>query len=272
MKQVMHTPGRPNGYRRVRVIPTLLLDGRGRLVKTVRFGKRTYIGDPVNAVRILNTKEVDELILLDIDASAEQRAPPYSLIADIASEAFMPVAYGGGLFAEDQVAQIIDSGVEKVIISSALARGTDLIEATARRWGSQAATVCLPIARNWWGRETVRHMRGKKSLVDTVTTCVKRVTDAGAGEILVYSIDRDGTWDGYDSDLLARVAATTSVPVVACGGAGNIANFRDAVCNAGCAAVAAGSMFIYQAKGRGVLISYPSQERLQAELFSQLPS
>lgn len=270
VKQALHTPGRPSAHRQIRVIPTLLIDGRGRLVKSVKFGKRTYIGDPINAVRIFNTKEVDELILIDIDASAERRGPAYNLIADIASEAFMPVAYGGGLTTEDQIADIIDSGVEKAIISSALALGTGLVERAAQRWGSQAVTVCLPVGRNWYGREQVRLIRGKQPLKDSVVGCARRVTEAGAGEILVYSIDRDGTWGGYDCDLLARVTAATSVPVVACGGAGQLAHFRNAVLHAGCAAVAAGSMFIYQSEGQGVLINYPSQERLGEELFSQL--
>lgn len=155
------TPGRPAQGRRVRVIPTLLIDRDGRLVKTVKFGKRTYIGDPINAVQIFNTKEVDELVLIDIDASADGREPPYTRIAEIASEAFMPVAYGGGLVTEDQIARSIDCGVEKVILSGALAQGTDLISIAARRWGGQAVTVCLPVGHNWRGRQQVRLRQGK---------------------------------------------------------------------------------------------------------------
>lgn len=265
------TPGRPAQGRRVRVIPTLLIDRDGRLVKTVKFGKRTYIGDPINAVRIFNTKEVDELVLLDIDASADGRDPPYERIAEIASEAFMPVAYGGGLKNEDQIARSIDCGVEKVILSSALAQGTDLIGTTARRWGGQAVSVCLPVGRNWRGRQQVRLEQGKTALKDDVETVVTRVSEAGAGEIIVYTIDRDGAWEGYDLELLSRIAAAVPVPVVACGGAGHVDHFREAVVKAGCAAVAAGSLFIYQGKGRGVLISYPSQERLRQEIFVNHP-
>lgn len=264
------TPGRPAQGRRVRVIPTLLIDGEGRLVKTVKFGKRTYIGDPINAVRILNTKEVDELILIDIDASADGREPPYARIAEIASEAFMPVAYGGGLNGEEQIMRSIDCGVEKVILSSALAQGTDLIGTAAQRWGGQAVTVCLPVGRNWRGQQQVRLRQGKKPLREDIDTVVARVTMAGAGEIIVYAIDRDGTWEGYDTELCARVARATPLPVVACGGAGQVEDFREAVVGAGCSAVAAGSMFIYQGKGRGVLISYPAPERLRAELFAHL--
>lgn len=261
------TPGRPAQSRRVRVIPTLLIDRDGRLVKTVKFGKRTYIGDPINAVRIFNSKEVDELVLIDIDASVDGRPPPYDRIAEIASEAFMPVAYGGGLKTEEEIARTIGCGVEKVILSGALARGTGLIETAARRWGGQAITVCLPVGRNWRGRQQVRLAQGRKPLQDDLDTALSRVTKAGAGEIIVYAIDRDGTWDGYDTDLCAQVSRATALPVVACGGAGNLTHMRDAV-RAGCAAVAAGSMFVYQGKGRGVLISYPGQDRLRIELYT----
>lgn len=265
------TVGRPAQDRRVRVIPTLLIDRDGRLVKTVKFGKRTYLGDPINAVRIFNTKEVDELVLIDIDASADGREPSYARIAEIASEAFMPVAYGGGLTTEEQIARIIDCGVEKAILSSVLAHGTGLLSTAAMRWGSQSVTVCLPISRNWRGRHHVRLFQGRKSLTDDLEKVVGEVTNAGAGEIIVYSIDRDGTWEGYDIDLCARVALSTSLPVVACGGAGQITHFRDALVAAGCAAVAAGSLFVYQGKGRGVLITYPSQDRLRSELYAHLP-
>lgn len=268
--QLVATPGRPALGRRVRVIPTLLIDRDGRLVKTVKFGKRTYIGDPINAVRIFNTKEVDELALIDIDASADGQAPAYERITDIASEAFMPVAYGGGLMTEDHLTRTFDCGVEKVILSGTLAGGTQLIETAARRWGKQSITVCLPIGRNWRNKQQVRLKQGKKPLKASLNTLVARVTAAGAGEILVYAIDRDGTWQGYDTTLLTQIARAASVPVVGCGGAGQLADFREAVVDAGCAAVAAGSMFIFQNKGRGVLISYPTPDRLQTALFSHI--
>lgn len=264
------TPGRPALGRRVRVIPTLLIDRDGRLVKTVKFGKRSYIGDPINAVRIFNTKEVDELVLIDIDASADGRGPSYERIADIAGEAFMPVAYGGGLMTEDQIAQVIACGVEKVVLSGALRQGTGLIETAARRWGGQSVSVCLPVGRNWRGRLQVRLDQGRKPLKDDLDDIVARVTRAGAGEIIVYAIDRDGTWEGYDIAVTARVAKAVDVPVVACGGAGDIAHLREAIVDGAGSAVAAGSLFIYQRKGRGVLINYPAQDRLDSELFSRL--
>lgn len=154
------TPGRPAQNLRVRVIPMLLIDRNGRLVKTVKFGKRTYIGDPINAVRIFNTKAVDELVLIDIDASADGREPAYDHIAEIASEAFMPVAYGGGLNTMDQIACTIDCGVEKVILSGVLAQGTDLIETAAKRWGGRLlpsacrlGVIGVAASRCVWPRE-----------------------------------------------------------------------------------------------------------------------
>jgi cyclase len=256
--------------RRVRVIPTLLIDRDGRLVKTVRFGKRSYIGDPINAVRIFNTKQVDELVLIDIDASADGRDPDYERLADIAAEAFMPVAYGGGLMSEDHIARTLDCGLEKIVLSSALSDGTALIERAVSRWGGQSVTVCLPYGKNWRGKEQIRLVRGKRTMKSDPEAIARQITAAGVGEIIVYSIDRDGTWQGYDLDMLTRISNAIDVPVVACGGASKIEDFQRAICEGGCAAVAAGSLFVYQAKGRGVLISYPAPDKLLTELFDRI--
>jgi cyclase len=258
MSVLQPTFGRPKFGRHARIIPTLLIDRDGRLVKSVRFGKRTYIGDPINAVKIFNTKRVDELVLLDIDASTDVREPNYSLIADIASEAFMPVAYGGGLDTMTRLERAIECGVEKVILSSALRNGTALIEQAAARWGSQSVVVCLPFRRSWLGKSKVSILQGKKDMSGTPAEIARQVAAAGAGEIIAYSIDRDGTWDGYDLDQLGQISKSADIPVVACGGAAGLDDFRKAISESGCSAAAAGSMFIYQAKGRGVLISYPS--------------
>ncbi|MBW4985694.1 hypothetical protein KZZ07_24435 [Mameliella sp. CS4] len=264
------TPGRPGRGRCVRVIPTLLIDRDGRLVKSVRFGKRTYIGDPINAVRIFNTKRVDELVLMDIDAGAAGHEPDWDLIGDIAAEAFMPVGYGGGLTSVDRIARAVDCGVEKVILSSALAEGTALVEQAAARWGRQSVVACLPVRKSWLGKPQVRVRQGRDALPGTPAEIAARVTAAGAGEIIVYSIDRDGTWEGYDLELLRRISEATDAPVVACGGAGGVEDFRRAVTEGGCAAVAAGSFFIYQARGRGVLISYPAEDRLRRDFFERI--
>ncbi len=268
-EQAPESPEARQAGRRVRVIPTLLIDGRGRLVKTIKFGKRTYIGDPVNAVKIFNTKEVDELVLLDIDAAREKRAPNYSLVEDIAGEAFMPVAYGGGIFTMDHVARLYRCGIEKVILSSVLAGRSDLIATASARFGAQAVVVCLPVRKNFLGKAAVRVEQASRAIPGTPAELAAEVVAQGAGEIILYSVDRDGTFEGYDLDLVRKVSAAADVPVVACGGAGSVADFRLAV-EAGASAVAAGSIFVYRSKARGVLISYPAEAELQRELFSRV--
>ncbi len=255
--------------RRVRVIPTLLIDGRGRLVKTVKFGKRTYIGDPINAVKIFNTKEVDELILLDIDATNERRAPNYRLVEDIVGEAFMPVAYGGGISTLDHLTRLYRCGIEKVVLSSALAAGADLVAAASARFGAQAVVACLPVKKSFLGELAVRVKGASHSLPGQPKQIAAQVAGQGAGEIILYSIDRDGTFQGFDLETVRAVSAAVDVPVVACGGAATVVDFRAAV-DAGASAVAAGSMFVYQSKTRGVLISYPNEGELFRELFSRV--
>lgn len=264
------TPGRPLSRPGPRVIPTLLIDADGRLVKTVKFGKRTYIGDPINAVKIFNNKEVDELVLLDIDATRKGYEPNYGRIEDIASEAFMPVAFGGGLRTMGQIEQAYRTGIEKVILSSSLLDGTGLISQASARWGAQAISVCLPVGAQLFGKPKVRLAGARKALSGSIEDIVRTVTAAGAGELIIYSIDRDGTFDGYDLKLLSSVSAATNVPVVACGGAHDIADLVSAVADAQCAAVAAGSLFVFRAKGQGVLINYPSSTQLSALLKTKI--
>lgn len=256
--------------RRVRVIPTLLIDGKGRLVKTVRFGKRTYIGDPINAVKIFNNKEVDELVLFDIDASKERREPDYPLIEDIVSEAFMPVAYGGGIMSLEQIERLYHCGIEKVVLSSVLDSESGLIRQAAARYGAQAIVVCLPVKRSMLGAYSVRVVSGGRALKGSPESIAQDVVSAGAGEIIVYSIDRDGAYSGYDLGLLRQITAAVDVPVVACGGARGLDDFRLAILEAGCSALAAGSLFVYRSDTRGVLISYPHQADLQRDVFEKL--
>ena len=267
MGGLIPTPGRPAAEALPRIIPTLLMDGDGRLVKTVRFKKRTYIGDPINAVKIFNTKEVDELVLLDIDATVEGREPAYDRIGEIAGEAFMPLAYGGGIRSVEQIERLYDVGVEKVVLSSALLDGFDLLGTAAARWGAQAITVCLPYRRNWRGRPVVRLRGGKGQLQEALSELIPRLETSGVGEVILYSIEADGTWSGFDLDELSAASASTTLPVVACGGAGSVEDLAAGINGADCAASAAGSLFVYQAKGRGVLISYPDRTRIQDALL-----
>ncbi|WGM40043.1 AglZ/HisF2 family acetamidino modification protein [Caulobacter sp. NIBR1757] len=256
--------------RTVRIIPTLLIDGRGRLVKTVRFGKRTYIGDPINAVRIFNTKEVDELVLLDIDATRQGREPNYSFVEDIVSEAFMPIAYGGGIRSMEQIERLYGCGIEKVVLSSAVSEGTDLVQRAAMRYGSQAVVVCLQVERRLLGGYRLRAGTAPGAGSPSPVETARRVVEAGAGELLVYSVDRDGTSAGYDLPMLRAIADAVDVPVVACGGARQLDDFRAAVVEGGCSAAAAGSLFVYQASSNGVLISYPTQNELCSKVFERL--
>lgn len=255
--------------RRIRVIPTLLLNSSGGLVKTIKFGNRTYIGDPINAVKIFNEKCVDELVLLDIDATRDGREPDYSLIEDIASEAFMPIGYGGGIRSTAQMATLFRLGLEKVIVSTALYESPKLVSDAAQQFGSQSVVACLDVRTSVLGKRTVYVRSGTKSTRMDPVAAAKRAANDGAGEIIVYSINADGAYRGYDMKLLGAVASSVSVPVIACGGARNLDDFYDAVVGAGCSAVAAGSMFVYQGNTRGVLISYPSESSMAA-MYEQM--
>ena len=252
--------------RRPRVIPCLLLH-KGGLVKTVGFAEPRYVGDPINAVRIFNEKEVDELVLLDIDASRERRDPSWEQIRDVVSEAFMPIAYGGGVSSVEQAQRVIALGVEKVIVDSAVLRDPDVVSRIADRLGSSSTVVAVDVKRDWRGRHRVFDaVAGKATAADPV----EHARDAerrGAGEILVNDVDRDGTGKGFDLPLLRQLCPALGVPVIACGGAGTLDHFREAVA-AGASAVAAGSMFVFIGRHRAVMINYPRFSVLE-ELFDR---
>lgn len=246
---------------RARVIPCLLLRGHG-LVKTKKFKDTVYVGDPVNAVRIFSEKEVDELVILDIDASREGREPNYELVAEIAGECFMPVAYGGGIRTLAQARKLIRCGIEKVVINSASVESTGFIREIADVFGSQAVVGSIDARKTLLGGHRVFVKSG------TVDTRLKpedhaaSLEEAGAGEIFLNSIDCDGQMQGFDLPLIQKVARRVRVPVIACGGAGNVEHLREAIIEGGASAVAAGSMFVFHGKHRAVLINYPSNTGL----------
>ncbi len=244
------------------MIPTLLIDSNGGLVKTIKFRNRTYIGDPINAVKIFNDKGVDELVLLDIDASKEGRAPDYAKIEAIVSEAFMPISFGGGISSTDQMARLFQCGLEKVVLSTHAVGNIHLIREASARFGNQSIVVCLDVKKTWLGQHRVTTHAGARLLKLDPVQVALQMEDAGAGEIIVYSIDRDGSFQGMDLELIRMVATKVNVPVVACGGARNIQDFVLAVTQGMASAVAAGSMFVYQQPSRGVLISYPNEKEL----------
>lgn len=247
-----------------RVIPCLLLKDQG-LVKTVKFKDPKYIGDPINAVKIFNDKEVDELLFLDIRASVECKSPPLKILEEIASECFMPLAYGGGVRSLDDVRQIFAVGVEKVCINSYAVENPEFIRQAAEMFGSQSIVVSIDVKRNLFGKyEVYTHGGSRHTKIDPVEHA-RRMEQMGAGELFVNSIDRDGTQQGYDIELIRKISSAVAVPVIASGGAGRLEHFVEAV-NSGASAVAAGSMFVFHGKHRAVLISYPEQGELSRVL------
>ncbi|PLC05124.1 imidazole glycerol phosphate synthase subunit HisF [Variovorax sp. RO1] len=240
---------------RARVIPTLLLSERG-LVKTRKFKDPVYIGDPINAVRIFNEKEVDELVVLDINASREDREPDYEIISEIASECFMPVAYGGGIRTLEQIRKLLRAGVEKVVINSALAESTKILTEASKIFGSQAIMAGLDVRRGLLTGYKVAVKSASIELKYSVVDYARNLEEAGAGEILLNNVDRDGTMAGYDIDLLRLVSGAVKIPVVAAGGAGTVEHLGQALNDGGAAAVAAGAMFVFRGKHRAVLIGY----------------
>jgi len=241
---------------RVRIIPVLLLRNGG-LYKTVKFKNAVYVGDPVNVVKIFNEKEADELVVLDYNASLDERGIDYKKIAEIAGEAFMPMAYGGGITTLDDARKVFDAGYEKVVLNSILFKDLSLVEEIGNIYGAQAVVCALDVKKNLFGKYKVYSHSATKSAGYSPVGWAKRLESSGAGEILVNSIEQDGTWNGYDLDLVHSIAGEIGIPLIACGGAGSVADLSKAV-KAGASAVAAGSMFVYQKKGMGVLISFPT--------------
>ncbi|MHC1783279.1 MAG: AglZ/HisF2 family acetamidino modification protein [Anaerolineaceae bacterium] len=248
---------------RTRVIPCLLLKGQG-LVKTVKFKDPTYLGDPINIVKIFNDKEVDELTFLDITATPEKRKPPFALIESIASECFMPLGYGGGIRSLEDMKTLYNLGVEKISINSYAVENPAFIQSAADMAGSQSICVSMDVKKNFWGKyEVFIHGGTKGTGLDPVKWAVESET-RGAGELLVNSIDRDGTMKGYDLELVKLVASAVKIPVVACGGAGGVKDLSEVVLEAGASAAGAGSIFVFQGPHRAVLISYPSPQELRS--------
>lgn len=250
--------------RNIRVIPVLLIH-EGGLVKSVKFKNYKYIGDPINAVKIFNDKEVDEICILNITASKQKKSPDTEHIAEIVSEAFMPVAYGGGVRTIEQAEKLFYNGVEKIVLNNAAVNNPGLITEIAKRYGSQAVVVSIEYKSGLFGKSTVFTMNATENTKKSPIDFAKEIESRGAGEIFLNSIDRDGTYSGYDIEILARIHKIVNIPIIACGGAANIQDFKKAV-EAGASAVAAGSMFVFQRPHNAVLISYPPYNQLKETL------
>jgi cyclase len=253
---------------RVRVIPVLLL-ADGGMVKTTQFAKPRYLGDPINAVKIYNEKMVDELVILDIEATRRGRID-FDWIEDIVSEAFMPVAYGGGIRTTEQCQELFRRGVEKVVVNTAVSESPALISEAAGRFGSQSVVVSIDARKNLWGKPRAYVNGGRQDTGTSPVEWSRKACALGAGEIILTSIAHEGTFKGYDLDLLRAVSDAVDVPVVANGGAGSLDHFVHAVVDGGCSAVAAGSMFVFAGKGEGVLITYPTERELEEQLWRRV--
>lgn len=244
-----------------RIIPCLLLRNNG-LVKTVKFKESTYIGDPINTVKIFNEKEVDEIFFLDIDATRLKKEPPYDLIQNIASECFMPFAYGGGIHSLLQIERIIKSGAEKIIINTQAFLGKNFLKEAVQQFGSSTIAVSIDVKKEFLKGNIVYVKGGTQSTGLNPVDYAREIENAGAGEILINSIDRDGVMEGYDIELIKSISGSIKIPIIACGGAGRLNDFSQAVKQGGASAAAAGSFFIFHGKRRAVLITYPSYSEI----------
>lgn len=243
--------------RRPRIIPTLLID-KGNLVKTKQFKKPNYLGDPINAIRIFNEKGVDELSILDISVSKDKGVINYDLLQRMATEAFMPLSYGGGISSMDEIKHILALGFEKVIINSQFYQNPELIKQASEYIGSQSIVVSIDYKKRFLGKGCYSNdgtIRQRKS----PSEIAKEAQNFGAGEILLYSIDNDGMRCGFDIDTIREVSENVDIPIVACGGANDIHSIKQALSLGKADAVAAGSMFVYYGKRDAVLINFPSE-------------
>jgi cyclase len=247
-----------------RIIPCLLYDGSG-LVKTIKFRNPSYVGDPINAIKIFNEKEVDELIILDINASKEKRKPKFSQIADMAGEAFMPFSYGGGVKTYEDFTILFKLGVEKVIVNSLIQENPAAIRKAVENFGSQAVVACIDVKRNFLGNKVIHSHRGHKIHYNLHDYSKFLHHELRVGELMIQSVDKDGTWEGYDIESTLLVKDSVDLPVIACGGCGKVEDAQQILNQIGVQAAAIGSMAVYSKKGMGVLINFPERNTIVGE-------
>jgi cyclase len=240
-----------------RIIPCLLVKNKG-LVKSVKFEDYKYVGDPINAVRIFNEKEVDELMVLDIDATVENREPDYRMIENLAMECRMPLCYGGGIKTEDQAQRIFGLGVEKIGISSIALEKPGIVSDIARQVGNQSVIVILDVKKSLLGKYEVYTHNGNRNTKKNPVEVAKQMEELGAGELVVNSIDNDGVMKGYDSVIVEKIREAISLPMTVLGGAGSLNDIKKLIEKYGIIGAAAGSLFVFKGIYRAVLINYPS--------------
>lgn len=247
-------------FTRPRIIPVLLLNDRD-LVKTIQFGKQTYLGDPVNAVKIFNIKGIDELSILDISATRRNVEPDFELLEDIASQAFMPLSYGGGIKSVEQVRKLLAIGYEKVVINTELVKNPKLVNDVVNLAGSQS--VVASIDAKIVNKEYKCVINDGKELVNiTPVKLAQKAEEMGVGEIFINSVDHDGMMNGYDISLVRSISGSVTIPVTACGGAGGVSDLKKVLQIGGAHAAAGGSMFVYYGRLKAVLITFPNEKEL----------
>lgn len=255
-------------FNRPRIIPVLLIDDRD-LIKTINFKKPTYLGDPVNALKIFNRKGIDEMAVLDISASKKGIEPDFELLTDMASEAFMPLSYGGGIKTLEQVRKLLAIGYEKVVLNTSLVEDEQLVKDAVALAGSQSVVASID-AKLVKGQYKCVICDGTKVIDMTPVELAKHAAELGVGEIFLNSIDRDGMMTGYDTDLINQVVNAVDIPVTACGGAGSISDLKDALVNGHAHAAAGGSMFVYYGRLKAVLITAPTEQELtEAGIYTE---
>jgi cyclase len=248
---------------RFRVIPILLLKNSG-LYKSINFENYKYIGDPINAIRIFNEKEVDELVLLDINATIHNREPDTNMLKLIVSECYMPLSFGGGICNTNMIKEILNIGVEKIIINTAAIENPNFIREAVKLFGSSTIVISIDAKRNFLNNYSVYVRGGKEKTKKNPIEWAKECENMGVGEIIINSIDNDGCMNGYDWKLIKGVSDSVSIPVIASGGASSIHDFNKAINECKVSAVSAGSYFVFHGKHRAVLISYPSRLELDS--------
>lgn len=245
---------------RPRLIPVLLLKNNA-LVKSVKFKNYNYIGDPINAVKIFNELKADELVLLDIDATSENRRISSEVIKRVGEEANMPFSVGGGISSIEDIKNVIACGAEKAILSSHAIKNPSLVKEAAEYFGSSSIVVCMDVKKKLFGKSSYVHIQnGKQATKYKPVDLAKIFEEMGAGEIIIQSISRDGTMEGFDIELIKSISNAVTIPTVALGGAGSMNDFKEAYNEGYVNGIAAGSFFVYQGSNKGVLISYPSKE------------
>ena len=255
--------------RRIRVIPTLLISNK-KLVKTINFKNPSYVGDPINAVKIFNEKEVDEVAIIDISATKNNKEPNYNFISDIAGEAFMPLSYGGGISNVKFAKNIIKCGVEKLIINHASQKDLEFIQDLKSELGSQSIVISVDIKKNWFGSYKIYNYLEKRCLNVDIIDFVSSIEKNGAGEILLNYLDKEGTFLGYDIEHCATITKKLNIPVILSGGCKSLKDIYKAIKIGNASAVAAGSFFIYQLPHRAVMINYPDQKKLMNDIYLKL--